>query len=130
MAVPNIEELSVDELRQLITDAKSRIDELQQQVRKSAIERAKAALAEAGLTFEEAAAALAGRGPRKTGAAVERKGKDASRARYFHPDSGEWSSGIGRLPASLKAAKDAGQLEHYAISAEQRDALIQEGRLG
>jgi DNA-binding protein H-NS len=129
MAVPNIDDLSVDELKQLISNAKNRIEDLHKQVRKVAIERAKAALAEAGLTLEEAAAALGGRASRGS-AAASRKGKDPSKARYFHPDTGEWSSGVGRLPASLKAAKDEGRLDQYALSDERRDELIREGRLG
>lgn len=129
MALPDISALSIEELKQLISAAQEQIESQKKLLKKAALEKAKAALAEAGLTLEDLTS-MGGKAPRAPrGSGSSRKGKDPGKARYFHPDTGEWSSGVGRLPASLKAAKDEGRLEAYALTDSQRDSLINEGKL-
>lgn len=126
MAEINIDGMNLVELDDLIDRCQARKAAIAQQAKSAAIEKAKLALAEAGLTLADVTGP-GGRARRGTGAGA--KPKDPSRATLYNKETGEWSSGIGRLPASLKAAKDAGELEKHRITESERDRLIAEGKL-
>ncbi len=107
MTRPNLDNLSLEELKALQKDVEKAIADFESRKRKEAIEAVKAAAKEHGFSLDEL-----------TGGAAPRKSKASKNPpKYRHPENAEMTwSGRGRQPAWIKEALQAGRsLDEFAI---------------
>ncbi|SMF82117.1 DNA-binding protein H-NS [Tistlia consotensis] len=109
MAAPNLEKMSVTELRDLIARAEGAIAKKAKEERKSALEEARKAAGKHGFTLEE----LLAEAPKKRGRSG---GSRQLKPKFRHPENPETTwSGVGRRPRWIVEAEEAGSLEQLRI---------------
>lgn len=109
MTEVDIEQLSVEALREHIAKAQHLLDEKVGEERDRVIQDAEQQLAKLGLSLAEAMG-------RQRSAPAPERGKRQLRAKFRHPENSETTwSGVGRKPKWIREAEETGQLEALRI---------------
>ena len=103
---PNLNNLSVEELTQLIAEAQAKREDLQQGARAQLIEEMTTKAAQLGLSLEALVGAAAS--PKGNARKVRGDKGESVAAKYKGPGDETWS-GRGRIPRWLTAAIERGQ---------------------